>query len=101
MGYVLTKLNQVMRGWATYPPVRDVLVGDQDGRPRRARTDVLSRCADRHAMHKIAGLLPRRPHLPMSGRRVISPVSAAGLVLKLKTIGLYIVLEIAVRLRPF
>jgi hypothetical protein len=45
--------------------VRDVLAGDQDGRPRRARTDVLSRRADLHAMLRIAGLLPRRPHLPM------------------------------------
>jgi hypothetical protein len=49
---------------ARSPAVRDILAGDQDGRPRRARTDVLSR-RDPHAMLKIAGLLPRRPH----GRR--------------------------------
>jgi hypothetical protein len=29
-----------------------------------ANTDVLSRRADLHAMLRIAGLLPRRPHLP-------------------------------------
>ena len=48
--------------------VRDVLASGQDGRPGRPRTDVLSRHADPHAMLKIAGLPPRRPHLPMSGR---------------------------------
>jgi hypothetical protein len=47
--------------------VLDVLAGGQDRHPRRARTDVLSRPADPHAMLKIANLLPRRPHLPMSG----------------------------------
>ena len=54
--------------------VRDVLAGGQDGRQGGPRTDVLSRHADPHAMHadphamlKIAGLPPRRPHLPMSG----------------------------------
>jgi hypothetical protein len=47
---------------------RDVLAGGQDSRPGRARTDVLSRHADPHAMLKIAGLPPRRPHLPMCAR---------------------------------
>ena len=45
------------------PAVRDVLAGGQDSGPGRARTDVLSRHADPHAMLKIAGLPPRRPHL--------------------------------------
>jgi hypothetical protein len=43
--------------------VLDVLAGGQDRHPRRARTDVLLRSADPHAMLKIASLLPRRPHL--------------------------------------
>jgi hypothetical protein len=45
--------------------------GRPGGRPRWvvqvARTDVLSRRADPHVPLKIAALLPRRPHLPMSG----------------------------------
>ena len=51
---------------AQVPAVRDVLAGGQDSRPGRARTDILSRHADPHAMLKIAGLPPRRPHLPNS-----------------------------------
>ena len=41
-----------------------------------ARTDVLSRRADLHAMLRIAGLLPRRPHLPNRGRCIIAYLSA-------------------------
>jgi hypothetical protein len=45
-----------------------------------ARTDVLSRRADPHALLKIAALLPRRPHLPMSERcsliKAITPIES-------------------------
>ncbi len=54
---------------ARSPAVRDILAGDQDGRPRRARTDVLSR-RDPHAMLKIAGLLP----VDLMGAEVSVPV---------------------------
>jgi hypothetical protein len=42
-----------------------VLPTDQDGRPRGARTSVLSRRADSMYVLKIADTLPGQPHLPM------------------------------------
>jgi hypothetical protein len=52
-----------MRDERAISVVRDVLAGDQDGQPRRARR-MFCHVAPIRIMLKIAGLLPRRPHLP-------------------------------------
>jgi hypothetical protein len=59
--------------------VLDVLAGGQDRHPKRARTDVLLRSADPHAMHKIASLLLRRPHLPNRVQLLARAYAATGI----------------------